>query len=130
MEYFVVYEEVINIEADQASMETNLNNRHTSGFSANIPFGYDGATKEKPQYDVLELEDEGCSLVLHNDEVYTFAHVIACLMQYCDHGPEQAEQCAWIVHLKGRCSVKSGSYQDLVPLHAALGDQGLQVTIE
>jgi ATP-dependent Clp protease adaptor protein ClpS len=108
----------------------NLNKQVARGLSTTLPLGYEGVTREKPQYDVLELEGEGHSLVLHNDDINTFAHVITCLMQYCEHSAEQAEQCAWIVHLKGKCSVKSGSYDDLVPLHAALGDQGLQVTIE
>lgn len=130
MEYFVVNEEVMNMKRELASKGLTLSYRLTTGFAVNVPYGYDGATKEKLQNDVLELEDEGCMLVLHNDDINTFAHVIACLMQYCEHSSEQAEQCAWIVHLKGKCSVKSGSYLDLVPIHAALGDQGLQVTIE
>ncbi|MFY7943270.1 MAG: ATP-dependent Clp protease adaptor ClpS, partial [Crocinitomicaceae bacterium] len=40
----------------------------------------------------------------------TFDHVINCLVRICDHEPLQAEQCAWIVHLNGRCTVKSGVY--------------------
>ena len=88
------------------------------------------STEAKPDLDVLEWEDEGSNLVLHNDDVNTFGHVIECLMRYCEHSAEQAEQCAWIVHLKGKCQVKSGSYTDLLPVQAVLADEGLWVTIE
>lgn len=91
---------------------------------------YDGLTREQSDLEVMQLESSGFSIILHNDEVNTFAHVIDCLMKYCEHQAEQAEQCAWIVHLKGKCQVKSGAYDDLVPVHAALGEQGLSVTIE
>lgn len=119
-----------NMEAGMGAIDMSLKDQYIRGLSTVHPIGVHGSTKEKHQYDVMELEDEGCSLVLHNDGINTFAHVIACLMKYCGHSSEQAEQCAWIVHLKGKCSVKSGSYEDLLPMHAALGDQGLQVTIE
>ncbi len=101
--------------------------KYSDRFSPLTPLN---STKEKPEYAVLELEDEGCNLVLHNDEVNTFGHVITCLIRYCEHSAEQAEQCAWIVHLKGKCQVKSGSYADLLPIQAALGDEGLWVTID
>jgi len=93
-------------------------------------FSLGDSTEAKPELEVLELEDEGSNLVLHNDDVNTFGHVIECLMRYCEHSAEQAEQCAWIVHLNGKCQVKSGSYSDLLPVQALLADEGLWVTIE
>ena len=45
-------------------------------------------------------------------------------------GALQAEQCAMIVHYKGKCSVKSGSYDELVDYRDALIDRELNVTIE
>lgn len=89
-------------------------------------------TREKEQSlpVLLEQEDEGEKLVLYNDDINTFDHVIRCLMQYCQHEAEQAEQCAWIVHLKGRCTVKQGTYAELLPVHTALCDQGLSAAIE
>ena len=52
-------------------------------------------------------------IILHNDDVNTFDHVIESLMEVCGHDPIQAEQCAWIVHYNGKCSVKRGAYDDL-----------------
>lgn len=70
------------------------------------------------------------SLVLHNDDVNTFDHVIDCLVEICNHEPEQAEQCAMIVHYKGKCAVKIGTYELLLPMTEALLNRGLTATIE
>jgi ATP-dependent Clp protease adaptor protein ClpS len=69
-------------------------------------------------------------IVLHNDDVNTFEHVIDCLVEICDHDPIQAEQCAWIVHHNGKCSVKRGSFDQLEPRCVALLDRGLSAAIQ
>jgi len=69
-------------------------------------------------------------LVLHNDEVNTFEHVIDSLIQVCQHDSIQAEQCAFITHHKGKCDVKNGSFEELSPMRVSLLDRGLQVTID
>lgn len=69
-------------------------------------------------------------LVLHNDDVNTFDHVIECLVEICGHDPIQAEQCAWIVHYNGKCSVKRGTFDNLEPRCSALLDRGLSATIQ
>jgi len=69
-------------------------------------------------------------IVLHNDDVNTFDHVIDCLVDICDHDPIQAEQCAWIVHNNGKCSVKRGSFDQLEPRCVALLDRGLSAAIQ
>lgn len=87
---------------------------------------------EKSQSDVL-LKDTGLEefeLVLYNDDHNTFEHVINCLVKYCKHDVCQAEQCAWIVHNRGKCVVKSGGYSLLEPLCTALLDQGLSAQVE
>ena len=66
------------------------------------------------------LEDSGCSLILWNDDVHTFDYVIKALVDICRHTEEQAEQCAIIVHCHGKCTIKQGSYSDLLPMHTAL----------
>lgn len=68
-------------------------------------------------------------LVLHNDDVNTFAHVIQCLCEICGHDPIQAEQCAWIVHHNGKCGVKRGTFDALEPMCTALHEQGLSADI-
>jgi ATP-dependent Clp protease adaptor protein ClpS len=69
-------------------------------------------------------------IVLHNDDVNTFDHVIDCLVDICEHDPIQAEQCAWIVHYNGKCSVKRGTFDQLEPKCTALLDRGLSADIE
>lgn len=68
-------------------------------------------------------------IILHNDDVNTFDHVIDCLVEICGHDPIQAEQCAWIVHHNGRCSVKRGTYDQLEPRCTALLERGLGAEI-
>jgi ATP-dependent Clp protease adaptor protein ClpS. len=41
------------------------------------------------------------SLILYNDDINTFDHVIKSLVEVCGHDSVQAEQCAMIVHFKG-----------------------------
>ncbi|MCD6346946.1 MAG: ATP-dependent Clp protease adaptor ClpS [Bacteroidales bacterium] len=79
---------------------------------------------------VNEKTDPIRQLILHNDEVNTFDHVINSLIEICEHNIVQAEQCAYITHYKGKCDVKSGSYKELSPKRLALMDRGLQVTID
>ena len=80
--------------------------------------------------DVMELIGDEYHLILYNDDVNTFDHVIDTLVEVCNHTFEQAEQCAIIVHFKGKCDVKTGSYEYLEPLCTALLDAGLSAQIE
>jgi ATP-dependent Clp protease adaptor protein ClpS len=73
-----------------------------------------------------EFEHE---IILYNDDVNTFEHVIQTLIIVCDHTPEQAEQCSLIVHYKGKCAVKSGSYEELEPICLKLLAAGLSAEI-
>ena len=92
--------------------------------------------EEKPyvspeaESEVDTLEDSGCSLVLFNDDVHTFDYVIKALMDICRHTEEQAEQCAILVHCHGKCTVKHGSYETLLPMHTALLDKQLTSEIQ
>ena len=88
-------------------------------------------TKEEISVELL-LEDETVKqneIVLFNDEVNTFDHVINTLMSVCEHSPEQAEQCSLIVHYKGKCTVKTGEYDDLKPRCSKLLQAGLSAEI-
>lgn len=68
-------------------------------------------------------------IVLYNDDVNTFDHVIDTLIYACDHTPEQAEQCSLLVHYKGKCTVKTGEYDDLKPRCSKLLQAGLSAEI-
>ncbi len=91
---------------------------------------WDTKTEELEDLDVLVDEDSGVQIILYNDDVNTFDHVIHCLIKYCKHSPEQAEQCSLIVHYKGKCTVKHGSFADLKPICQTLCDKGLSAVIE
>ncbi|GCD79253.1 ATP-dependent Clp protease adaptor ClpS [Schleiferia thermophila] len=78
---------------------------------------------------VLEELTTVKSIILFNDDVNTFDWVIEALIEVCGHTPEQAEQCAWITHLKGKCDVKNGSYEELKPMCTELLNRGLSAEI-
>jgi ATP-dependent Clp protease adaptor protein ClpS len=90
------------------------------------------STIEKVQEEVLveEQVEKNHEIVLYNDDVNTFDHVINCLVRICKHTSEQAEQCAIIVHYTGKCAVKTGSLEELKPQCLRLLDAGLSAVIE
>lgn len=89
------------------------------------------STREKTLVETL-LEEEVLTqneIVLFNDDVNTFDHVIDMLISACEHTSEQAEQCAILVHYKGKCTVKTGEYDDLKPRCSMLLNAGLSAEI-
>lgn len=90
---------------------------------------------EWPEIEVKEVvEDEVVAtdlykLVVFNDDVNTFEWVIETLMNVCSHTPEQAEQCTLIIHYKGKCSVKNGSWEELVPMRQAICQRGISAEV-
>jgi ATP-dependent Clp protease adaptor protein ClpS len=89
------------------------------------------STIEKVQEEVLVAEETGINneIVLYNDDVNTFDHVIDTLIRVCKHTAEQAEQCAILVHYKGKCTVKTGTYDELKPQCTQLLEAGLSAEI-
>jgi len=89
------------------------------------------STKEehKEDVDLAVLDDKHNEIVLYNDEVNTFDHVIETLIYVCDHSTEQATQCSIIVHNNGKCTVKTGSYKELKPRCSMLLEAGLSAEI-
>lgn len=91
-----------------------------------------------PAYNPLEESVEelvvettkGFHLIVWNDEVNTFEWVIETLIEVCGHEHEQAEQCAWLIHNRGKYAVKNGSYEQLKPMCDAITDRGIGATIE
>ncbi|HBL37661.1 MAG TPA: hypothetical protein DDZ19_00960 [Flavobacteriales bacterium] len=90
------------------------------------------STEEQVVSDSLldTLESEGFNLVLYNDEHNTFDHVINMLVAVCNHDAMQAEQCALMVHFKGKCAVMSGTYDELEPKCTGLLEADLTAEIE
>ena len=89
------------------------------------------ANKEQLQKDVQTIEDQAPinEIVLFNDDVNTFDHVIETLVDVCNHTFEQAEQCSILVHYNGKCTVKTGAYDDLEPRCSKLLQAGLSAEI-
>ena len=85
----------------------------------------DDQYKEQEEQGVDLLEDSGCKLVVYNDDYHTFDYVIKALVDICRISTAQAEQCAILVHCHGKCNVKHGSYETLLPMHSALLDKQL-----
>ena len=91
-----------------------------------------GATQQKEDVlvDVMEDLESPFHLVVWNDEVNTFEWVIETLMEICNHSYEQAEQCAYIIHFKGKYAVKHGSYDELTTMRDAITERGIGATVE
>lgn len=95
---------------------------------------FSGMSAVFTQEDVLieELVDNipGVRLIVHNDDVNTFEWVIQSLVDICKHTHEQAEQCAYIIHYKGKYAVQEGRRHQLSPMREQLVDRGINATIE
>tara|TARA_B110001454_G_C12439152_1_gene317019 strand:+ start:19 stop:300 length:282 start_codon:yes stop_codon:yes gene_type:complete len=87
--------------------------------------------KIKPGIDenILTKSVEKHQIILYNDDVNTFQHVIETLVKVCKHTYQQAEQCAYIVHFSDKCVVKTGPLEKLVPICTALLEAGLSAEI-
>jgi ATP-dependent Clp protease adaptor protein ClpS len=88
--------------------------------------------KEKTLHkdDKLKGGSESSTLILYNDDINTFDHVIKSLVEVCGHDPVQAEQCALIVHFKGSCDVKIGLQEVLNAMSRSLNAKGLKSKVE
>lgn len=91
---------------------------------------YNPSYNPEEDIDVLTIEENQCSLIVWNDEVNTFEWVIDTLIEICNHSQEQAEQCAMLIHTKGKYAVKKGSFDELKPKCDAITDRSIGATIE
>jgi ATP-dependent Clp protease adaptor protein ClpS len=91
---------------------------------------YNPNTKEDIDSDVLTETESPCVLVVWNDDVNTFEWVIDTLIEICGHSKEQAEQCAMLIHHKGKYAVKKDSFEILKPQCEAIIDRSINATIE
>ncbi len=82
------------------------------------------------EQDTVAVLTDQKDLVVFNDDVNTFDHVIESLIKVCKHEVEQAEQCTWIIHFNGKCQVKRGEYEKLAPMCTALLDRGITAEIQ
>ncbi len=91
---------------------------------------YNPFTEESTEIELLIDSATPFALIVWNDEVNTFDWVIETLIEICGHSQEQAEQCALLIHTRGKYAVKNGSYDFLKPLCMAITNRKIGVTIE
>ena len=88
---------------------------------------------EQYEEDVEVLEEvidvDQNDLMVFNDEINTFDFVIDTLMEVCGHTPEQAEQCTLLIHYKGKCSVKKGTFEELAPMRNDICRRGIDAKV-
>lgn len=80
--------------------------------------------------DVMTDLQKTYQIIVWNDEVNTFEWVIETLIEVCNHTEEQAEQCAMLIHTRGKYAVKNGKYDDLKPQCDAITERGIGATLE
>lgn len=88
--------------------------------------------QRKKQHSITEEVDKEkrYSLFLHNDDLHSFDYVIDALMDICNHSTQQATQCTYLVHFKGKCDIKQGTMDYLRPMREALAGRSLKATIK
>jgi ATP-dependent Clp protease adaptor protein ClpS len=87
-------------------------------------------TKTRLSEELETILSQPYILILHNDDFNTFEWVIECLIKVCKHEPNQAAQCAHIVHFTGKCDVKRGDHDTIIHMYNKLKSSGLSVTME
>jgi ATP-dependent Clp protease adaptor protein ClpS len=85
--------------------------------------------KTKEAVSIQELVGINNEIIVYNDDVNTFDHVIDTLVKVCKHTSEQAEQCSILIHYKGKCTVKTGTFDELEPQCSKLLEAGLSAEI-
>ena len=68
-------------------------------------------------------------VIIHNDSVNTFDHVIDCLIDICGHNNLQAQQCALITHTRGRCSVFVDGFEMCTEISKLLTQQRIKTSV-
>ena len=77
----------------------------------------------------MELPEDH-RLILFNDDIHSFAYVVACLIKFCGHEPQQAEQCALVADLAGQCTIKHGCCAQIQTIKESLEAVDLKVKME
>ena len=85
--------------------------------------------EEEVEVLIDEVTVDERDLMVYNDDFNTFDHVTNTLVKVCKHTVQQAEQCTWLIHYKGKCSVKKGTYEELKPMKDGICDAGIDAKI-
>ncbi len=87
-----------------------------------------GASKQKPKKQYNKFGTEA-ALLLYNDDVNSFAHVIDCLIQICELAPEEAVSKTFFVHFNGIGVIKTGDVAIVQAMQKALNECGLKAEV-
>ncbi|MCK9477747.1 MAG: ATP-dependent Clp protease adaptor ClpS [Candidatus Muirbacterium halophilum] len=87
-------------------------------------------SKKQTKIKAETISNQPYRLILNNDDYNSFEWVIKCLMKICNHEQNQAEQCAFIVHTRGKCDVKYGDEETISNMKNKLRSAGLSATME
>jgi ATP-dependent Clp protease adaptor protein ClpS len=90
---------------------------------------YNPSTSPEEEDLLVAENEEPAKLIVFNDDINTFDHVIHTLVEICQHTAEQAEQCALIIHNNGKCCVKIGNWDKLAMMRNAICNRGIQAEI-
>ncbi len=87
-------------------------------------------TKRAPrQQSNSKGQDNERTLLLINDDVNSFDHVIKSLVEVCGHDEIQAEQCAVLTHIKGGCVIKIADVSTLQGMSVRLRELSLDSVV-
>jgi ATP-dependent Clp protease adaptor protein ClpS len=87
-------------------------------------------TKRAPRpHSNRRSEENERSLLLVNDDVNSFEHVISSLVEVCGHDEIQAEQCAVLTHIKGGCVIKIADSDTLERMSLKLKELSLETVV-
>jgi len=71
-----------------------------------------------------------CSIILLNDDINTFDHVVISLQEICGHNYFQAIQCAHLVHHNGSCEIFKDQRELTETIYEELKEVGLVVKLK
>ncbi len=87
-------------------------------------------TKRAPKPENNRSSEENLrSLMLINDDVNSFDHVIKSLVDVCGHDEIQAEQCAVLTHIKGGCIIKIADAHTVEKMRMKLMERSLDTVV-
>ena len=86
-------------------------------------------TQTEEKKSLIDQSEGGNELLVFNDDVHTFDYVIDCLQKICKLSKEQAVTCTNIIHYKGLCVVKHGTYDALKIMCVELEKKGLSCEV-
>ncbi len=95
-----------------------------------LEFSTKSTWQEEEDIALLELIGNSSKIVVYNDDHNTFDWVIQSFVEICRHDAALAEQLSYLIHFKGKATVKTGSKKELKPIKDALIDRGLSAVIE